>query len=143
MARSLMSAFLWLAAYGLLSALAFPIVPDGQSVLSSGLGRKDTKVLILGGGVAGIIAARTLHEQGIDDFIILEARNELGGRLMSRSFGVEGNQWMVEVGANWVQGTQTEDGPANPIWELAKKHNVSLHSSHYFGSVSKWSDPRT
>ncbi|RDX40974.1 amine oxidase [Lentinus brumalis] len=135
-----MSAFLWLAAYGLLSALAFPIVPDGQSVLSSGLGRKDTKVLILGGGVAGIIAARTLHEQGIDDFIILEARNELGGRLMSRSFGVEGNQWMVEVGANWVQGTQTEDGPANPIWELAKKHNVSLHSSHYFGSVTTYDD---
>ncbi|TFK83625.1 amine oxidase [Polyporus arcularius HHB13444] len=140
MAPSLTSALLWLATYGLLSALAFPIVPDGQSVLSFGHGRKDTKVLILGGGVAGIIAARTLHEQGIDDFIILEARSELGGRMMSRSFGVEGNQWQVEVGANWVQGTQTEDGPANPIWELAKKHNVSLHSSHYFGSVTTYDD---
>lgn len=110
-------------------------------MLSSGHRRKDAKVLILGGGVAGIIAARTLHERGIDDFIILEARNELGGRMMSHSFGVEGNQWMVEVGANWVQGTQTERGPANPIWELAKKHNVSLHSSHYFGSVCEWSGP--
>ncbi|RPD72752.1 amine oxidase [Lentinus tigrinus ALCF2SS1-7] len=60
--------------------------------------------------------------------------------MMSRSFGVEDSKWMVEVGANWVQGTQTEAGPANPIWELAKKHNVSLHSSHYFGSVSTYDD---
>jgi len=45
------------------------------------------KVLILGGGVAGIIAARTLHQRGIEDFIIIEARPELGGRLMSTKFG--------------------------------------------------------
>ncbi|KAI0713040.1 amine oxidase [Cerioporus squamosus] len=140
MVHSLTSAVLWLALHVFLSALALPVVPERQTVLSSGHGRKDTKVLILGGGVAGIIAARTLHQQGINDFIILEARNELGGRMMSRSFGVEGNRQMVEVGANWVQGTQTGDGPANPIWELAKKHNVSLHSSHYFGSVSTYDD---
>ena len=34
----------------------------------------DASVLILGGGVAGIIAARTLYEQGITDFTIVEAR---------------------------------------------------------------------
>lgn len=44
------------------------------------------KVIILGGGVAGVIAARTLHEKGIDDFLIVEARSELGGRVMSHSF---------------------------------------------------------
>lgn len=43
------------------------------------------QVLILGGGVAGVIAARTLQERGISDFIIVEARHELGGRLMSHS----------------------------------------------------------
>lgn len=32
------------------------------------------RVLILGGGVAGVIAARTLHEQGITNFTIVEAR---------------------------------------------------------------------
>ena len=92
---------------------------------------RDTKVLILGGGVAGVTAARTLHEEGID--FIVEARHELGG-MMSHTFG---ENWTVEVGANWVQGTQTGSGPANPVWELAKKHNISLRSSHDFMSVGE------
>ena len=89
------------------------------------------KVLILGGGVAGVIAARTLHQNGIDDFVIVEARHELGGRMMSHSFGGK----TIELGANWIQGTQTGSGPANPIFELAKKHNIkSQHND--FESVS-------
>lgn len=104
----------------------------------SGLPRRDStskQVLILGGGVAGVIAARTLHENGIQDFLIIEARNELGGRMKSRTFG--GNT-TVELGANWVQGTQTDGGPANPIFELAKKHNIKTQFNDYFGSVSQW-----
>ncbi|KAI0365871.1 amine oxidase [Pilatotrama ljubarskyi] len=116
-----------------LGSLAFPVPPEAQRVLA--VKPKDAKVLILGGGVAGVVAARTMHEQGIDDFIIVEARSELGGRMMSHEFGAAGNRWAVEVGANWVQGTQTRNGPANPIWMLAKKHNVSLHSSDFFGRL--------
>lgn len=37
----------------------------------------NTRVAILGGGMTGIIAARTLNEEGID-FLLVEARNELG-----------------------------------------------------------------
>ena len=87
--------------------------------------------------MAGVIAARMLHMQGVDDFILVEAGHELGGRLMSRSFGAPGREWTVEAGANWVQGTQHHGGSANPVWELAKKHNVSLRSSHYFGSIGE------
>ncbi|KAI0640883.1 amine oxidase [Trametes meyenii] len=119
-----------------LGSVAYPVIAGVQNVLE--LQRKDAKVLILGGGVAGVIAARTLHEQGIDDFVIVEARPELGGRMMSHDFGIERNRWTVEVGANWVQGTQTDKGPANPIWELAKKHNISLRSSDYTGSVETY-----
>ena len=134
-------AFIALATHALLGTLAYPVIPGGQTVLSSSQahGRhRDTKVLILGGGVAGIIAARTLHQEGVDDFMIVEARHELGGRMMSHEFGGSKKRWMVEVGANWVQGTQTAGGAANPIWGLAKKHNVSLHSSHYFGSICEF-----
>ena len=92
---------------------------------------KHHKVLILGGGVAGVIAARTLHQNGIDDFVIVEARHELGGRMMSHSFGGK----TIELGANWIQGTQTGNGPANPIFELAKKHNIKSQSND-FGSIS-------
>ncbi|OJT12259.1 Polyamine oxidase [Trametes pubescens] len=119
-----------------IGSLAFPILPGTQRVLD--VKQKDAQVLILGGGVAGVIAARTLHEQGIDDFIIIEARPELSGRMMSREFGAAGNRWMVELGANWVQGTQTGNGPANPIWDLAKKHNISMHSNDYFGRVATY-----
>lgn len=36
--------------------------------------RADPSILILGGGVAGIIAARTLYKQNITNFVIVEAR---------------------------------------------------------------------
>jgi len=93
---------------------------------------KPHKVLILGGGVAGVIAARTLHQNGIDDFLLVEARHELGGRMMSYTFANK----TIEQGANWIQGTQIEDGPANPIFELAKKHNVKTQFNNLSGSVS-------
>lgn len=84
-------------------------------------------VLILGGGVAGVIAARTLHQQGIDNFIIIEGRDELGGRLRSFSFGGK----TIELGANWVQGTQVPGGPANPILTLVEKHKVKTEINDY------------
>lgn len=90
-------------------------------------------VLVLGGGVSGVIAARSLARENITNFLIVEARPELGGRLHSTTFGKLGNQRTVELGANWVQGTQTGDGLSNPIWELTKKHNVKT-------AVNDWSN---
>ncbi|CAL1697874.1 unnamed protein product [Somion occarium] len=99
---------------------------------------KNATVLILGGGVAGVIAARTLHEQGINNFKIVEARDELGGRLMTFKFGVIGNQHALELGPNWVQGTETTDGPKNPIWSLVQKHGVKTQESDWTGSVTTY-----
>ncbi|KAG6844453.1 hypothetical protein H0H87_006873 [Tephrocybe sp. NHM501043] len=90
------------------------------------------KALILGGGVAGIIATRTLHRQGINDFLIIEARDGLGGRLHSTAFA--GNH-TVELGANWIQGTQSGNGPINPILTLARKHGLKTQASNFYGSM--------
>lgn len=90
-------------------------------------------VLILGGGVAGVIAARTFHENGIDDFVIIDAQGDIGGRMKPQAFGGE----IIELGPNWIQGTQTGSGPANPIYELAQKHNLKSQFNDWFGSVSK------
>lgn len=59
------------------------------------------KVLILGGGMAGVTAAQSLHDRGIHDFLIIEARSELGGRVQNKELasGVK-----VEMGANWIEG---------------------------------------
>ncbi|SJL08438.1 related to polyamine oxidase precursor [Armillaria ostoyae] len=116
-------------------------------------GSSNPRVLILGGGVAGVIAARTLHERGIDNFVIIEARDELGGRMKSQPFA----GYTIELGANWcvlrnsfyvqqadtivdrrVQGTQTGTGPANPIFELALKHNVTTQYNDFYGSITTY-----
>lgn len=102
---------------------------------NTGSGQHNASVLILGGGVTGVIAARTLHEQGIDDFIIVEARDELGGRMQNKTIG---GKYTVEQGPNWVQGTQTGDGPANPILLLTQKHNVTTQFNDLFGSISTY-----
>ena len=75
-------------------AATLPVVRDDTSPSPQ---QKDATVLILGGGVAGIIAAETLTEKGITDFIIIEARDELGGRLHSETFGEGDRQVTVEV----------------------------------------------
>ncbi|KAI7878596.1 amine oxidase [Lichtheimia hyalospora FSU 10163] len=74
-----------------------------------------TKVAILGGGVAGISAARNLTANGIDDFVIVEARDILGGRAQNAPFA----DTYIELGCNWVQGLGT-----NPINELRKEHGL-------------------
>ncbi|KAG1727755.1 uncharacterized protein EDB91DRAFT_1228660 [Suillus paluster] len=99
---------------------------------------KNAKVLILGGGVTGVIAARTLHEKGIDDFLIVEARDQLGGRMQNYTIGVPGKQYTVEVGPNWIQGTQTGNGTANPILTLARKHDVKNQYNDLDGSITTY-----
>ncbi|KAI0261930.1 amine oxidase [Gloeopeniophorella convolvens] len=103
-----------------------------------GSAQLDAQVLVLGGGVSGIIAARALHAQGITDFIVVEARDELGGRMRSASFGAPGNELVVELGANWVQGTQEGDGPANPILTLARKHGIKTELSDFFDNTTTY-----
>jgi len=111
------------------SLLPSPLPCDGTGADVPQL--KHKQVLILGGGVAGILAARKLTEEGITDFVIVEARDELGGRVHSTSFGAPGRQVMVELGASWIQGTQEGNGPENPIFALARKQNVSVAETDY------------
>jgi polyamine oxidase len=67
-------------------------------------------VLVLGAGIAGIAAARTLEVNGIDDFMVLEATDRIGGRIR------EDNSTKLEVGASWIQGIDLNDPERHPIW---------------------------
>lgn len=44
-------------------------------------GQMDADVLILGAGMAGLGAAETLSQTGIDNFFIIEQRDQIGGRV--------------------------------------------------------------
>ncbi|KAI9430828.1 amine oxidase [Lactarius indigo] len=121
------------------SVVAFPRpVPVSGSGAPLAQHVPDTQVLILGGGVAGIIAARTLAKQGITDFVIIDARDELGGRMRSTTFGVPNHQLTVELGANWIHGTQEEGYPANPIFELVLKHDLNTVESDAHTSITTY-----
>ncbi|KAF7732131.1 hypothetical protein EC973_006386 [Apophysomyces ossiformis] len=85
-----------------------------------------TKVAILGGGVSGISAARNLTQNGINDFIIVEARHILGGIYhyvyvsVARAQDTAFAGTRVELGCNWVQGLGT-----NPINQLRRKYSLN------------------
>ncbi|KAF9529044.1 amine oxidase [Crepidotus variabilis] len=62
--------------------------------------------------------------------------------MMSKTFGSKskgnGTQYTIEQGANWIQGTQEGDGPANPIFELANKHGLKSQYNDWFGSITTY-----
>lgn len=45
-----------------------------------------TRFAILGGGLSGIYAAYLLEQQGIQDYVLIEARSAFGGRIESASY---------------------------------------------------------
>lgn len=76
-----------------------------------------TKVLILGAGLSGIKAAKTLLDKGITDFLILDGKNYTGGRIHAVPFvGLN-----VEAGANWIHFTGDEDTAPLVNFKDAKK----------------------
>lgn len=101
---------------------------------------RKTQVAILGAGVAGITTAWALHNASIDDFVIVERNNYIGGRMAHTTFGKNpqtGRPYTVELGANWVQGLGSPGGPENPIWTFAKQYNISnTVSIDRFGGIS-------
>lgn len=96
---------------------------------------RKTDVAILGAGVAGITAAQALSNVSISDFIIVERNDYVGGRMAHTTFGDKGDgtPYIVELGANWIQGlgASDPDAPENPVWTFSKKWNVSNIYSDY------------
>ena len=64
---------------------------------------RQTDVVVVGAGLAGLAAARRLTAEGID-CVVLEARDRVGGRTLNHPIG-DGK--IVEVGGQWVGPTQT------------------------------------
>ena len=61
-----------------------------------------TEVVVVGAGLAGLSAARTLMDAGVD-VVVLEARDRVGGRTHSV---VEDDGRIIEYGGQWVGPTQ-------------------------------------
>jgi monoamine oxidase len=85
---------------------------------------RDTEVVVVGGGAAGIAAARRLHDAGVP-CLIVEARERLGGRAFTQTAGGYpldlGCGWLHSADRNpWVavaQGQGRTIDKALPPWE--------------------------
>jgi monoamine oxidase len=93
----------------------------------------DTKsILIVGAGMAGLAAARSLADAGWPVRVI-EARDRIGGRVYTnRDWGVP-----LEMGASWIHGTTND-----PMMELARKAQAQLVTTNYYGWAKLAVDPR-
>lgn len=79
------------------------------------------KVVVIGAGMAGIAAARTLVDAGAE-VVVLEARNRIGGRIWTdNSIGTA-----VDLGASWIHQSK-----GNPITEIAAQSKTSVKPTDY------------
>jgi monoamine oxidase len=111
---------------GLLAACAPQQPPSAQPPLP------DTRsVLVIGAGMAGLSAARSLSDAGWPVRII-EARDRIGGRVHTdRDWGTP-----LEMGASWIHGTTD-----NPLMELARRAQAQLVATDYYGWAKLVVDP--
>lgn len=83
-------------------------------------------VIVIGGGISGLAAARALHDASIK-VILLESRDRIGGRIHTDySFG-----FPVDMGASWLHGVCNE----NPVAPLIRRLGLTLYRTSGDNSV--------
>jgi monoamine oxidase len=80
-------------------------------------------VVVVGGGIAGLSAARDLLAANVS-VLVLEARNRVGGRLLNHTLG---NGSVVELGGQWVGPTQDR------VLALAEELSLGLFPTYVEG----------
>ncbi len=65
-------------------------------------GERHTDVVVVGGGLAGLTAARNLMQAGVD-VLVLEARDRVGGRTYTR---LASDSTLLDLGGQWIGPTQ-------------------------------------
>ncbi|WP_297698778.1 NAD(P)/FAD-dependent oxidoreductase [Mycobacterium sp.] len=90
-----------------------------------------TAVLVVGAGLAGLSAARSLTDAG-RPVRVIEARDRIGGRVWTdRGWGAP-----LELGASWIHGATD-----NPLTELARRAGARLVATDYSGWAELVADP--
>lgn len=101
---------------------------DGTEI-SSLIGRHNStspSVIVIGGGISGLAAARILHDASFK-VTLLESRDRLGGRIHTDySFGCP-----VDMGASWLHGVCNE----NPLAPLIRSLGLTMYRTSGDNSV--------
>jgi monoamine oxidase len=86
---------------------------------------KQSSVIVVGAGFAGLTAAKVLAESGCD-VTVLEARARVGGRVLNHRFA---DGLHVEIGGQWVGPTQDR------ILSLCSELNIELFETYDTGKA--------
>lgn len=81
-------------------------------------------MLIIGAGLAGLTAARDLHRAGNRRFLVLEARDRVGGRTLNHQLR---DGQISEAGGQWIGPGQTA------VADLARELEIGTFKSDYRG----------
>ncbi|KAI4382993.1 hypothetical protein MLD38_008880 [Melastoma candidum] len=81
--------------------------------------------IVVGAGFSGLSAAKVLVERGIDDVLILEASDRIGGRIHKQEFGGVA----VELGAGWIVGVGGRE--VNPVLDMVAQSGLRTCLSDY------------
>lgn len=92
----------------------------------TGAKAQDLPVIVVGAGMSGLAAARTLVDDGYN-VVVLEARERVGGRIWTdRSLGVA-----LDLGGSWIHGVS-----GNPITELVERFDIETSETDYGNGIA-------
>jgi monoamine oxidase len=99
--------------------------------------------IVIGAGASGLSTVFHLNASGVDNVLVLEARNRVGGRIHTHTFA--GTSHRVELGAQWLEHVDV-----NPLLNEIPTGALRpryVHSEYGFSLVTEregvWSEART
>eukprot|EP01063_Lacrimia_lanifica_P030712 TRINITY_DN4928_c0_g2_i1.p1 TRINITY_DN4928_c0_g2~~TRINITY_DN4928_c0_g2_i1.p1 ORF type:complete len:513 (+),score=175.44 TRINITY_DN4928_c0_g2_i1:1261-2799(+) len=96
------------------------------------------RIVVVGGGIGGLVAAHELERRGFKHVTVLEARDKLGGRVWThRGWGAP-----IDIGATFIHGV--EDNPLTALAEQLGEETIKADYSKMkvYGSDGKLLDPK-
>jgi monoamine oxidase len=102
-----------------LAGLALMATPAGSAPLRA---QTRQRIIVIGAGLAGLIAARLLHDAG-QDVTVIESRARIGGRIATSRLWTD---LPMDLGASWIHGTG-----GNPLTDLARAAGARTVATRY------------
>lgn len=132
------------------ATLALPAASAEASSAVGGAQPIDVEVVVVGGGLAGLTAARQIVQSG-RSVAVLEARSRVGGRTLNYSLAPNGFPGrVIEVGGQWIGPLPSEPAtatfpqqavyePQSHLYQLAKELGVATFSTYNQGDYVDYS----
>jgi monoamine oxidase len=109
---------------GVAAAVATELASRSAGAAAAPEERDVLDIAIIGAGLAGLTAARDLKRAGCESFVVLEARDRVGGRTYNHDLGQDR---VSEAGGQWIGPGQTA------ISDLARELGVDTFDTYYQG----------